>query len=481
MSTRQRKRLKLIGCTVLTIAAIMFSLLWIAVVFVTIRSYWRTDSVFFRSYDHIYELSSHCGRFYTRIWSSRRDNHPSRFDFDCGWSTYKSTPKISDGMERRIKKYGFDQKQFLGFRWARGDPSQSSGDVLWIRFVHGPIWPFLPVLAIPPVGLLWWRRRFPREQRRTALRITLILYSLPIGVALILLIMAAVNTHFLGPREKPLYGQTSHPAVRPASDPNGIVLKVMTYNIAFCWAYKGGWRFEKPERVAEHVRRIGELIKEQKPDLVFLQEVVMESGPDSVNQTPILAESAGMHAWAFGEDVNQGLPFYRFISGNVILSRWPLEVVTNQSMAVRRKFFQVGMWTPRTLWCKIQVGNQEVLLASVHLITNWWYKLQQTQMQQVLHFAGGRPAILAGDFNIRPDDSVIRQAVDSGTLFAKLDGPPTVSSYNPTTKIDYIFAPTNWKLIDHKVIQTELSDHMPVLSTYRIPLVEETNLSGRGR
>ncbi len=476
----KQKRLKLIGCTVLTIAAIMFSLLWIAVGFVTVMSYWRTDTVCLRFADRVYELTSYRGQFYSRIWS-QRDTDPFRFDFDCGWSTLKSRPGFADDMERHTKKYWGERRQFLGFRWARGDPSRNSGDALRILFVQGPIWPLLPVLAILPIGLLWWRRRWPSEQRRAALRITLILYSLPIGVAVILLIMAAVNTHFLGPREKPLYGQTSNPAVRPASEPNGIVLKVMTYNIGLGRAYKGHWRFEKPERVAEHVRRIGEFIKEQKPDLVFLQEVVMESGPDSVNQTPILADSAGMHAWAFGEDVNQGLPFYRFISGNVILSRWPLEVVTNQPMAVSRTFFQVGMWTQRTLWCKIKLGNQEVLLASVHLVTNWWYKLQQTQMQQVLHFAGGRPAILAGDFNVRPDSSVIKQAVDSGMFFAKLDGPPTVPSYDPTAKIDYIFAPTNWKLIEHKVIQTELSDHMPVLSTYRIPLVAEPSSAGRGR
>ena len=96
-------------------------------------------------------------------------------------------------------------------------------------------------------------------------------------------------------------------------------------------------------------------------------------------------------------------------------------------------------------------------------------------MQQVLDFAGGRPSILAGDFNVRPYEAVIKQAVDSGSLSAKLDGPYTVSSYNPRAKIDYIFAPTGWKLIEHEVIQTDLSDHMPVLSTFRIPIVADPN------
>jgi endonuclease/exonuclease/phosphatase family metal-dependent hydrolase len=375
-------------------------------------------------------------------------------------------------------KYGISQRQFLDFHWSSGNSSRKSGDTLWIQFIRGPIWPLLLVSAILPAGLFWWRRRWPREQRRIAARVTLILYSLLIAIAVILLILAVINTDFLGPGEKPLSGRSSHPASRPTADANGIVLKVMTYNICMGGAYKGTWRFEKSELVTERIRRIGKLIREYNPDIVFLQEVVMESGPGSVNQTPILAETAGMHAWAFGEDVNQGLPFYRFISGNAILSKWPLEVLTNQSMVVSRSFFQVGMWTNRTLWCKTQLLNQEVLLASIHLTTtNRSFSPGQKpmQMQQVLDFTGGRPAILAGDFNVRPYEAVIKQAVDNGRFSAKLDGPYTASSYNPRAKIDYIFAPAGWKLIGHEVIQTDLSDHMPILSTYRIDLVADPN------
>jgi endonuclease/exonuclease/phosphatase family metal-dependent hydrolase len=96
-------------------------------------------------------------------------------------------------------------------------------------------------------------------------------------------------------------------------------------------------------------------------------------------------------------------------------------------------------------------------------------------MQQILEFVPDRSAILAGDFNVRPDNPVIEQACDSGKFSAKLDGPPTVKSNRPTAKIDYIFVPANWELIEHKVIQTKLADHLPVLSTYRIPPVAETN------
>jgi endonuclease/exonuclease/phosphatase family metal-dependent hydrolase len=229
---------------------------------------------------------------------------------------------------------------------------------------------------------------------------------------------------------------------------------------------------EKPERVAERTRDIGEFIKEHEPDLVFLQEVVMESGPGSVDQTALIAEAAGMHAWAFGEAFNHGLPFYRMIQGNAILSRWPLTVTANQAMDGRSPFYRLGVANQRALWCKIPMGEQEVLVASVHLSSE---KDQYRQMQQILDFVGERPAILAGDFNARPTDTPIKLLVDTGRFSAKLDGPWTMSSHQPDYKIDYIFAPKRWELLEHKVVQTDLSDHLPVLSTFRIPLEDSTN------
>jgi endonuclease/exonuclease/phosphatase family metal-dependent hydrolase len=407
----------------------------------------------------------------------RTDIDPFRHDFNVGWFhvRIKSPSRFAENVERLIQKYGGDQQQFLGFHWAAGHPSLKSSETQWLRFIKGPIWPFLLFFTILSAGLFLWRSRWPREQRRTATRITLILYLIPIIIALVLLILAIINANFLGPGEKVISGKSSHPAVRPTSDVNGVILKIMTYNIWMSRAYKGSWRFEKPDLVRERVGQIGRLIKEHNPDLVFLQEVVMESGMGSVNQIPLLAEAAGMYAWYYGEDINQGLPFYRFISGNAILSKWPLEIVANQSLAANRSFFNLSIWTNRTLWCRTKIHDRNILLASVHLTIPWYSRLQKKQLQQVLDFASDNPAILAGDFNMYPDETAIKQIVESGKFSAKLDGPYAVSSYEPHAKIDYIFTPPGWEFVSHEVIHTDLSDHMPVLSTYRIDFEANPN------
>jgi len=119
--------------------------------------------------------------------------------------------------------------------------------------------------------------------------------------------------------------------------------------------------------------------------------------------------------------------------------------------------------------CNADIGGQEILLASVHLNANDFDEVKLPQVQQLLDFAGDRPAIMAGDFNARPNDPEIQRIVDTKRFAAKLDGPFTISSYDPHVTIDYIFVPRDWQLLEHRVIQTDLSNHLPVVATYRIP------------
>lgn len=279
--------------------------------------------------------------------------------------------------------------------------------------------------------------------------------------------MLIVNEAFFPVPPAPRSGRTSHPMLRPSGNPKGILLRVMTYNIWMAGARQGPF-FQRSQRVAEHVRRLGELIRVQQPDLVFLQEVAMESGPGSLDQTPLLAEAAGLPMWTFGANINVGLPFYRLVKGNAILSRWPLEPLANQPLTGRTLLRRIGIGH-RTLWCRTHIGNREILLASVHLSSSF-QRTQPIQVQQILDFAGDRSALLAGDFNAELHSPAIRRLLDTGKFGVRLDGSPTYNSHNPEHQIDYIFAPADWQLLEYTVIPSDLSDHLPVLATYRIPL-----------
>jgi len=471
-------RWRRIGCTALTMSAAGFFLLWLLAAILIPRSYWRNDCLRIFLENRYFELSSARGRFYVRT-CTRLSASANRFAYEENWSwqSYADPLKLVQNMRRREQEFGGDRWQFLGFRTVRGP--HRIGNTVWLRYAEGPLWPVLVVFAVIPACWLWRRRSWPHEQRRRATRTLLLTSSTPVAIAVVLLTLLFINFTFLGPRTKPLYGQTAHPATPLVADANGVTLKIMTYNIWMAGAYRGGWRFDKPQRVAERVDKIAEFIRQQNADIVFLQEVVLESGLGSFNQAPRLAEKTGMHVWVFGQCINDGLPFHRMIEGDAILSRWPVEPLTNQKMVGDKVFYDIAVADQSTLWCKAHIGGQDILLASVHLTPYNMDETGLTQTQQLLDFAGDRPAILAGDFNAEPNEPEIQRIVNTGRFTAKLDGPFTISSYDPHAIIDHIFVPRDWQLLEHQVIQTDLSDHLPVVSMYRVPLATKSRAGGQ--
>jgi endonuclease/exonuclease/phosphatase family metal-dependent hydrolase len=89
------------------------------------------------------------------------------------------------------------------------------------------------------------------------------------------------------------------------------------------------------------------------------------------------------------------------------------------------------------------------------------------------------PLILAGDFNSKPADfpratldpdgrTALSELLATGpwqTLPTSLPESTdlTFSSTRPKTVIDWILLPPEWRIISKTVIQTQLSDHMPVV------------------
>jgi endonuclease/exonuclease/phosphatase (EEP) superfamily protein YafD len=76
----------------------------------------------------------------------------------------------------------------------------------------------------------------------------------------------------------------------------------------------------------------------------------------------------------------------------------------------------------------------------------------------------------AGGFNSEPNQAEVGRIMAAGRFAARLDAPFTISSYDPHAVIDHIFVPRDWQLLEHRVIRTDLSDHLPVVCTYRVPL-----------
>ncbi len=273
-----------------------------------------------------------------------------------------------------------------------------------------------------------------------------------------------INGLLLADGENPISGTTSHPP-KPESRDSGEI-RIMAYNIAKGFIHEDGIRFRDEKTARERMRRIAEIISREQPDIVFFSEAVFECTPCPVNQIMFLAEATGMHSWAFGENYNFGLPFYRIVGGNAILSRLPLEAVANPSLSGRKPFYETTN-SRRVLWCRLQVGGQNILAASVH---NDSYNSANnlTQTHQMLDYKGNQKAAMAGDFNSSPGEPSIELIRNTGKFRASYGGPLTFPSGGAKQKIDFIFVPSEWELINHRVIQTDASDHYPVVSVFRL-------------
>ena len=134
----------------------------------------------------------------------------------------------------------------------------------------------------------------------------------------------------------------------------------------------------------------------------------------------------------------------------------------------------------------VQVGNTTILVISTHLqhVNDRsvhdedpeadLYPVHREQIQTILEAWGGaEPAVLVGDFNARPDWRQIEDLVSAGWIDSWAEGGSgdgfTARSTDPRYRIDYVFHTPDLEVIDAGVLQSEASDHLPVVVDLRVP------------
>lgn len=247
----------------------------------------------------------------------------------------------------------------------------------------------------------------------------------------------------------------------------GSEVRILAFNAAKFSFHEGGLRFAQAETIRSRLEPLAETIRRERIDLCFLSEVVMEAGPGSIDQVEELAKLCGFAHWASGENYSFGWPFLRVRSGNALLSRFPMEALRVEPLPGTRPF-----WNPtnrrRVLWCDLQIGDERILAGSVRndsfdLVNN----LAQTRA--LLERSSGRPAILAGDFNAEAESGSIAAILKSGRFVPAAYGGPTYPAEAPRRRIDHVFAPLGWEIVDDRTLAIGDSDHLAVLAAYRLP------------
>ncbi|HHY39519.1 MAG TPA: hypothetical protein GX507_11450 [Clostridia bacterium] len=237
-----------------------------------------------------------------------------------------------------------------------------------------------------------------------------------------------------------------------------IILKAMTFNIRH-----GLGRSGKVDLGA-----VAETIKAADPDIVALQEVDRfwpRSGFE--DQTRVLAETLDYYA-AFGANLKIGPTQY----GNAILSRYPILSAQNLVMPSLRE--------PRGCLggTIILPGGNLLTVYSLHLGLEKSERAHHVRAMASYIRSSDTPVLVMGDYNTDPlgeEISVLREFLTdvyyvyerAGTVGGRTKTLSPIGAYRGSTfglhRIDNIFSSDDIRAVWAGPIQTDASDHFPMM------------------
>lgn len=236
-------------------------------------------------------------------------------------------------------------------------------------------------------------------------------------------------------------------------------IKVMAYNI----------HHANPPSTPDEIdiNAIVNVIKQESPDIVALQEVDANTGRSGPgNQAEIIADLLGMNFF-FGKAIDHDGGEY----GVAVLSKFPLSEGKINYLPT-----QTGTnGEPRILvTAKITTPEGNVIrFGSTHLDAQSAHTNRLLQIEEIVKIGKNEqlPFIIAGDFNAVPDSEVIQILDSHFKRTCRLCG-FTSSAQNPVRTIDYIVykhPDSKFEVENHKVVnETYASDHFPIVSEINI-------------
>lgn len=231
---------------------------------------------------------------------------------------------------------------------------------------------------------------------------------------------------------------------RPTPPDRPAALKVMSYNVQGHAA-----RF-----ASRYLERVAQVIAEERPDLVGLQEVHRGTWLSRfADQASELARLTGMKVHFGASFARKGGEF-----GNALLTAGEVRSVEVHSLP--------GSGEPRTiLESRVEVRGSELRFLVTHLAA--WGRLGSGQRsRQVLHLAErlrgiDEPFVMVGDLNAPPDAPELRHLV-AAELFRSCGGLECTHRMT-RQRLDYVVADPGWTTVGARVLRVGPSDHWPVV------------------
>ena len=223
---------------------------------------------------------------------------------------------------------------------------------------------------------------------------------------------------------------------------------------------------------APNLDGVAQLIRSTRADVVLLQEVdrgTTRSG--KVDQLQVLGERTG-YATVFGRSLDYDGGEYGIAAlsrgGFYFKDTTPLRVEPAQMRAGGSREPRVALLVvPRT-----RIGSMQLVNTHLDASRDDTHRLQESQM--LLNVVRSRlspetPVLLGGDLNSEPQSEVLARLRGAGlrdawTECGAGDG-LTFPAHAPVKRIDYLLLSVGLGCTDARVIETNISDHRPLLVT----------------
>lgn len=247
-------------------------------------------------------------------------------------------------------------------------------------------------------------------------------------------------------------------------------IKVMTYNICHCMDYTDStirdfWNIY-PEKTTQVVKSIN-------ADMVGLNEVFNEGEEPLINQAGKIASYDKNLNYCFAEAIK----FEKIRSyGNAFLSKFPiLEMQKFKVFAPtpeERRPDENSYYEDRIVLRAVVDMGKPVTVFVTHFGLN---KQEVERMVDVLIKClddEKNPHILMGDFNVEPDNDLIKPIFARMRSVAKECGntQKTFATYEDQLQIDYIFVSKEFNIKSFERVNTNVSDHYPCVAELEINL-----------
>ncbi len=212
--------------------------------------------------------------------------------------------------------------------------------------------------------------------------------------------------------------------------------------------------------------RIAKLIRDEKADLVALQEV--DKGVGRSGNTDVAGEIARMAGMSCVFSNNHSLSNGQY--GNAILTRFPIKSRDHRLLPKKDSTSEQRGW----LKTVVEVNGREVSFWNTHIDHR---ADEGERLKGVAKFVAWvkeekTPIIFCGDFNAVPTSRTYQQMKeafdDSWEKIGSGEG-YTIPVHNPNRRIDYVFVSKGAPIEPLRawVPRTEASDHLPIVVEFK--------------